>query len=229
MSFDLYIWRERHPITDERAAELCRQLGDGRDDVVDPDARVLAFRDELAGRFPDLESLSVDELESSPWAMSPDATPRRVILCMSWSRLDGAVSFVLELAGSTWSGLLRPAEPAGPQPPDRRSRMVCGCSAVTAAGSTIPAGMICTCTFMRLSAENWHATLERRPGWFVQVGIGQYAGNVPPGKFAVEYREGEPDLHYRVLVGTLDEVMAVFDGFAVGDEAWKTTHPWTKY
>ncbi|WP_326949844.1 hypothetical protein OG439_14330 [Amycolatopsis sp. NBC_01307] len=228
MSFDLYIWRERHPITDERAAELCRQLGDGRDDVVDPDARVLAFRDELAGRFPDLESLSVDELESSPWAMSPDATPRRVILCMSWSRLDGAVSFVLELAGR--HGLVC-FDPQSQRVHNPQTAAAGGLRLQCCDGSRIddPSRDDLHLHLRRLSAENWHATLERRPGWFVQVGIGQYAGNVPPGKFAVEYREGEPDLHYRVLVGTLDEVMAVFDGFAVGDEAWKTTHPWTKY
>lgn len=98
MSFDLYIWREQYPITAEHAAKICQQLADGRDGVVEPDARVLDFRKELADRFPDLEGLSDHELESSPWNMSPDATPSRVVLCMSWSSADEALAFILGLA-----------------------------------------------------------------------------------------------------------------------------------
>jgi hypothetical protein len=68
---------------------------------------------------------------------------------------------------------------------------------------------------------------EGEPGWFVQVGIGPDAGNVPPGRFALEYREGSPDRHYRTLVTSMDQVVTVFTGFAWGDDSWKATISWT--
>lgn len=228
MSFDLCVWREQHPITAEYAAKVYAHLMDGHDDVVEPDPRVLAFRDELAGRYPDLEALSVQELESSPWNMSPDATSRRVLLCMSWSSADEAVLFILELADRL--GLVC-FDPQGGQVHNPKVAAAGGLRLTCCDGSRVddPSREDLRAHLRRLSAENWHAILERRPGWFVQVGIGEYAGNVPVGKFAVEYREGEPDLHYRVVVDSLDEVMAVFEGFAAVDEAWKTAHAWAEY
>jgi hypothetical protein len=74
MSFDLYVWREQHPITAEHANTICQQLAQGRDDVVEPDTRVLAFHQELTDQFPGLEGLSDEELESSPWNMTPSHT-----------------------------------------------------------------------------------------------------------------------------------------------------------
>jgi hypothetical protein len=66
-----------------------------------------------------------------------------------------------------------------------------------------------------LSSRNWYACLESRPRWFVQVGIGPNAGNVPAGKFALEYREGAPGRHRRTLVSSLVEVVAAFEEFCV--------------
>jgi hypothetical protein len=70
--------------------------------------------------------------------------------------------------------------------------------------------------------------MEREPGWFVQVGIGQQAGGVPSGQFALEYREGGSDRHYRTLVASLDDVVTVFEGFAAGDQVWKNAFAWNQ-
>lgn len=229
MSFDLYIWREQHPITAEHANTICQELAEGRDDAVEPDTRVLAFHQELTDQFPDLESLSDEELESSPWNMNPDATSSRVILCMGWSSADEVSQLILELADR--HGLVC-FDPQGGQIHNPTQALTAGGLRLEFCdGSQIndPSREDLRVHVQRLSAKNWYAVLERRPGWFVQVGIGPFAGNVPPGKFALEYCEGAPDRHYRVLVDNLDDVLALFEGFATGDEAWKTAYSWTKY
>jgi hypothetical protein len=62
----------------------------------------------------------------------------------------------------------------------------------------------------------------------VQVGIGQRAGNVPDGKFALEYREGDPDRHYRIVVDSLDDAVTLFEDFAAGRDSYKAAFAWAR-
>ena len=80
-----------------------------------------------------------------------------------------------------------------------------------------------------MSRANFYASLEREEGWFVQVGIGERAGNVPNGMFALEYREGDADSHQRVVVGRLDDAVDLFGDFADGRDAFKSRFGWTRY
>jgi hypothetical protein len=49
---------------------------------------------------------------------------------------------------------------------------------------------------------------------------------VRAGKFAVEYRHGGPDRHFRCVVDTIDDVVRVFVAFASGSDHWKTLLLW---
>lgn len=76
-----------------------------------------------------------------------------------------------------------------------------------------------------LSPERWYASLERREGWFVQVGVGTMA-DAPPGCFVLELREGEDATHRRTVVRALSDVIDAFRGYARGDASWTGRFSW---
>src|SRR5690349_16784587 len=96
VSYDLYLWAEPNPITAEQAGDICARLADGDDTSTTPAARHLEFAAELVTHYPRLEDLT--DFDDSPWNMSPDATDRRVFLCMGLSQAAEAGPRILELA-----------------------------------------------------------------------------------------------------------------------------------
>jgi hypothetical protein len=65
----------------------------------------------------------------------------------------------------------------------------------------------------RLSDENWFVILEDPSGRYVQAGIGARAG-AAAGGYAVEFRDGAPEWHYRCVLRDRERVVAVFMDFA---------------
>lgn len=53
--------------------------------------------------------------------------------------------------------------------------------------------------------------------------------DAPEGTYALEYREGSPERHYRALVDNLDDIVAAFTGFASGEDGWKSAREWTRF
>lgn len=227
MSFDLYVWREAQPITAEQADRICHHLAEGQAGVVEPDDGVRAFHEELTARFPDLESLTDEEMETSPWSMSPEGMPTCVITTIRWPRAQELAAFVIDLAERHGLVCYNPQDRTVHNPAEIVTAE--GLHLQFCDGSTInspnPADL--RQLLQRISAQNWYACLERQPGWFVQVGIGKNAGNVPLGQFALEYREGDNG-HYRTLVASLDDAATLFKSFAADDQTWRTTFPWTR-
>ena len=64
-----------------------------------------------------------------------------------------------------------------------------------------------------LSAGNWFVILEAEPGRFVQAGLGAQAG-ADEGGFAVEYRDGSMERHYRSVLAEPEQVVSLFAAFA---------------
>lgn len=219
MSYDLYLWHGPKPVTAQQAKAICHQLAQGQDDAVVPHEAVSAFHQDLIARFPRLESLGDDEIEDSPWNMSPSATTGRVILMIGFSHVAQVGPTVQELARQHGLVCFDPQSGVVHHPP--LSRPAGSLLLESGNGSAVidPNAEVLREQLGQLSPTNFYACLEREAGWFVQVGIGQRAGNVPEGKFAVEYREGSPDRHYRVLVDSLDDVVAVFEDFAGATQA----------
>lgn len=51
---------------------------------------------------------------------------------------------------------------------------------------------------------------------------------VPEGKFALEYREGAPDRHFRTVVDDPEVIAAAFAAYAAGDDAWRSALSWAQ-
>lgn len=222
MSFDLYLWREPSPITAARAAAVLDRLAEGDDEAVRPDARNLAFHADLLERFPALETLSDAGMEASPWNMSPDATDRRVILCMAWSTAAKTSAVVLDLARrhglvcyDPQSSQIHNLPAEGP-----------GLRLELADGSvfTDPDAATLRALLAAIDERNWYACLERDPERFAQVAMGHLDG-VPEHLFTFEYREG-PGSHHGTSPIRREEAVELVLAYAAGDMSWKDRHTW---
>jgi hypothetical protein len=80
----------------------------------------------------------------------------------------------------------------------------------------------------QLGADRWFAVLERRDGWYLQVGVGTQAAT-RPGWYALERHDGSRDAHYRTTVTDLREVVDAFAGFAANDPDWARRFTWQPY
>ena len=227
MSFDLYVWGSPGPVTAGQAERICQELAAGDASSLAADGRVRGFARELLGRFPALENLAAKELEASSWNMTPEVSASHVIMTISWSRAQEVAKFVLGRAAARGLVCFNPQASVVHNPPGQAVadglRLEFGNGGVVDQADPAALGTL----LQALSSRNWYACLESRPGWFVQVGIGPNAGNVPAGKFALEYREGTPERHRRTLVSSLAEVVAAFEGFASGDPAWMDSFSWS--
>lgn len=159
--------------------------------------------------------------------MTPEISASHVIMAISWSRAREVAEFVLALAARRGLVCFDPQASVVHNPPGQG--LAGGLRLEFCDGGVVdrPDPAALGTLLQALSAQNWFACLESGPGWFVQVGIGPNAGNVPAGKFALEHREGAPERHRRTLAASLDDVVAAFEGFASGDPAWKDSFSWT--
>jgi hypothetical protein len=99
----------------------------------------------------------------------------------------------------------------------------------TAQGRRIdPSAEVLRRVLVRLSSTQWFAILQRRDGWFVQVGAGTEAGT-RPGWYALERQDGSLDDHYRTIVTDIEDVIAAFTGFAADDPNWTRRFAWQRH
>lgn len=223
MSFDLGIWFEAGPITDEQAAEKYLDLGDG---AAPEHPRVVAFHRDLVERFPDLDDASGDEdVERSPWSAGLSTTPTSVVMTIRWSRAAEVSEFVRRLAGQheliyhdpqSGETVLPDSVPTGPR---------LTLSSCDGSRWTDPAPERIATAVRRLSADNWFVILEGEDGWWIQAGYGEQAGG-RSGWYVVEYREGSAERHFGATVSDIDQVIRGFQGYADGDELWRRRFVW---
>jgi hypothetical protein len=226
MSFDLYVWHEDQPITAEDAyAKLEAWDDDETPDPFKPHPSVGRFCDALLERFPALESLSDDDLDRlGVWSVTPDHSDTMVPLSCVWSRAGEVYATVQALAVEhglvcyePGHHVLNPNAP-GYDPP------------FTLSSESLPTILDpderrLEWMIGKVGRDNRHVTLERRDGWFVQVGYGEAAG-VRQGTYALEYQEGSPDRHFRCQTTDGHEALRLLKEFRSGDETWKRRHPW---
>jgi hypothetical protein len=100
MSFDLGVWYEAEPITDEQAAKKYQDLCDLTADAGAPaHPQVAAFHRDLTELFPDLDATTDAEAgERSPWTAGLSTTPTSVIMTIAGSRAAEVAQTVRELA-----------------------------------------------------------------------------------------------------------------------------------
>jgi hypothetical protein len=103
MSFDLAVIHIEEPISAEDAGEIYRRLCDGDYEVLRLSESIDRFYQELTSRYPNMEELSDEEIDESPWSVSPDVSDGAVMVSIRWSRADDMSDFIKEL--STKHGL----------------------------------------------------------------------------------------------------------------------------
>ena len=98
MNFYLGVWRSEGPLSDKRAAEQYARLLEGNDLTQGFDPGIYAFCAQLARCYPELDSLSEDEQDSSPWASALEVSGCHAILAFRPERYRDAFPMVLQLA-----------------------------------------------------------------------------------------------------------------------------------
>ena len=93
----LAVWNSLTPISSEEAAhqyKLLKEVGSERRF----DDNIYAFYAKLVGLYPEVETLSEDELDGSPWACSLEVSGSHVIMAIVPEQSEKVVPQVLVLA-----------------------------------------------------------------------------------------------------------------------------------
>jgi hypothetical protein len=93
----LAVWNSLTPISDEEGAhqyQLLKDVGSERRF----DDKVYAFYSRLITLYPEIETLSEDELDDSPWACSMEVSGSHVIMAVMQEQSEKVVPQVLALA-----------------------------------------------------------------------------------------------------------------------------------
>lgn len=215
MSFDLYVWHEQDAITPTLAETKLRRWHDDQPGIFRADPAVRAFHAALMDRFP---------ADSGVWSTVPGPSDQVLHLTVIWSRAGEVGAAVVGLARE--HGLVC-YEPQSHLLNPNAAGHTAGFTLTSADGPDIPdptAKRIGE-RIRHLGPDNHFVILERSDGWFVQVGYGPAAG-AEPGRYALEYREGAPDRHYRTETSDPGEGERLLTDFLDGDDTFKRRHVW---
>jgi hypothetical protein len=208
---------------EEKYARLCREDLAG----VVPSERVSAFCGALTARYPEIDTLRDEHVDACPWTAAMDVSPGHVIMPIAWSQAEEIGSTVRTLARE--HGLVcfdpqaRVVHAPGAESPRRLHWQSCDGTALIR-----PDAAKIRHELDRLSELNWYAILEDGDDRYVQVGLGRNAG-VSDGRFAVEYRDGTPERHFRHVTDSLGIVKSVFVGFTGYDgDGWHDRLTWQR-
>jgi len=225
VSFDLYVWHEEEPITAEEARTKLERWSDGVVAAFASHSAVGRFYDDLLDRFPPLESFSEDDIDRlGVWSMTPDRSETIVVASCVWSRADEVGAAVLTLAAENGLICYEPGyHIVNPNAPGYRAAFTLSSESLPTMPD--PDARRLEWIMGRLGTDNRYLILERADGWFVQVGYGDIAG-VPAGTYALEYREGSADQHFRCQTTERGAGVRLLQEFLAGDGTWKRRHQW---
>lgn len=112
MSFDLFVCDPTGPTTDDEIRALYEATA--AEDYEAPDAddspRIAKFLAALSARFPALEDLGDDAVDTSPWATTPERGDRWIAMCLTWSAGDDVIEWIANLAEEHGLVLLDPQD-----------------------------------------------------------------------------------------------------------------------
>jgi hypothetical protein len=217
VSFDLYVWHEPDSISVGDAEAKLEPHHDGEPAVFAAHPAVGRCFDALVERFP-LEG------DDSVWSVPP-ARSETLLELFCVSRHGPEIADVLrDLAAEhgvvCYVVFPRRLQPDGPGFAPRFTMTSAALRKVYDPDADEVRRQV-----TRVGRGNEFAILERADGRFVQVGYGDFVG-VPPGTYALEYREGDDQYQAK----TTDVAMAVrfLQEFLAGDETWKRRHLWRR-
>jgi hypothetical protein len=195
-------------------------------DVFQAHPAVPVMRDALLDRFPPLESLDEENIDTlGVWSFTPVPSESVLALSCVWSRADEVGAAVTSMASD--HGLVC-YEPGYHILNPNAAGYVPGFTLTSPAllpAVLDPDARRVEWIARQLGDENHFAVLERADGWYVQVGYGERVG-VPAGTYVLEYREGSADRHFRTETRDVAEATRFLQEFLAGKERWKHRHAW---
>jgi hypothetical protein len=103
VSYDIAVWEAGgRPATDEAALETYNEMWVRYEDTEESaGTQILGFIEELTARYPDLDDLSDEEVDDSPWADSPlrgNVMGPFFYFALVPSKADETIPFIAETA-----------------------------------------------------------------------------------------------------------------------------------
>lgn len=161
------------------------------------------------------------------WASAVDQTSARALLAVMPSHAEEVVPVVMQLAAEHELVCFDPQRRVVVYPPSLAVLPHLRLELCDGRIVDQPSDHEIRDALASLSLDNWHANLERRDGWFVQVGVGKLA-NAPASRFVLEVRDGSDAKHRRCVVQTLPEVVDAFCAYARDDTSWTARFSWSR-
>lgn len=96
--FYLAVWRSNSAISDRDAARRYATLLEGKEASQNWDAAVYRFVTQLNELYPDIETLSEDQTDDSPWACSFEVSGGHVIMALRIDRYADVFPVIVQLA-----------------------------------------------------------------------------------------------------------------------------------
>ncbi|MFJ6835396.1 hypothetical protein [Streptomyces sp. NPDC091209] len=216
------MWFEEVRPSPAAASETHRRLCAGEAAAVRPHAGLSGFYAALVAEFPEAEDATD---ESSPWSAGLDVGDGYVLMGMQWGRAAEVAPRVVELAGQSGLICFDPQADVVHAPPALRSADALGLRSCVGLPVDDPDLETVERAVLRLSDDNWFVILEGPSGRYVQAGTGARAG-AADGGYAVEFRDGSPERHYRCVLDDREQVVSVFVDFRRDPAARPTGVAW---
>lgn len=219
MSFDLDVWYEPIPITNEDARQKHDRALDG-ESVFIPHPNVAEFHARLMERFP---AEALDDA-SVVWAVTPRRSDRWIELYVRWGPVGHPViPFVIELAEQLGLVLFDRQDGTVYLPPAllRTVRLqIDGGPELTCPEPDVVAHQV-----RKALGNGSVAVLRSEPQRYVQAHVAAREGTPRP-VYGVEYRDGSAERHFRYETDDLDQVLAVFEAFTRSDDGHQALLDW---
>ncbi|MFI7236126.1 hypothetical protein [Streptomyces cyaneofuscatus] len=225
MSFDLGVWFQDVRPSCAAALETHQSLCAGEPAAVRHNTAVARFHAALVAEFPEAEPATD---ESSPWSAGLDVGDGYVLMAMQWGRAAEVAPRVVDLAGQSGLICFDPQAGVVHAPPALQSADALELQSCVGLPVRDPDLESVERAVRRLSADNWFVILEAPSGRYIQVGTGARAG-AAAGAYAVEFRDGSPERHYRCVLHDREQVVSVFVHFTrdpsvrPAEVAWEKT------
>jgi hypothetical protein len=222
MSYELTVWYEQATLTADEARRK-RALARYDESVISRHESVQLFWASLVKRFPPPEFPRTDD-DALIWVATPAQSDRYISMVLRDSTSVAALPVIINLAREHGLVCLDP-QSAVLHLPATPLRLILngGIPVLRPEPDTV-------------AREVEHALLDGAPAviargeeYYLQAGSGPNAGMQGRPGYAVEYRDGSPQAHFRYETDDLELVLAVFLAFAERDETYRTMLPWRLY
>ncbi len=101
MSFDLGVWHSDAPLSDQEAGEIYVRLCEHWPFLGGESRFVAAFYDELTERWPEIDAVPDEEIDSvrhCPWSCALNRSGMAVVMSCVWPMAEEVAAFVANLA-----------------------------------------------------------------------------------------------------------------------------------